>query len=352
MNNIENNSKEKQNMNPIVKYLIIALTAVGITGVAVFGVYRNNQIKEAATQQEVIVDNDATDLSLLNDKSGQETVDFESLCRGWYDTHQSEIKDDTTWDEWYAQGKVFWQDTNKSEEDTLSGLLAYFAPDTLTAEEVTEPESIEVTVDEDVKAIVDAEVHGNDEATAEESVETVEVESTEATAEASTTEVSTDTVKQDKHDYEIEYKDTPETMYAVKGVNVRKGPATDYDKVKVLKVNEKIEAIGIVSEVDDEETYWVVFKDADGNQLFVSGAYVDTKPITTSNSSNSSSNSGTTQQPAKTEEKNNGSTSSGGQQSSGNSSAWDKLLTPKNHDYSTSGSAQCADCGSQGINWN
>ena len=346
MTNIENNSKEKQNMNPIVKYLIIALTAVGITGVAIFGVYRNNQIKEAATQQEVIVDNDATDPSLLNDKSGQETVDFESLCRGWYDTHQSEIKEDTTWDEWYAQGKVFWQDTNKSEEDTLSGLLAYFAPDTITAEEVTEPESIEVTVDEDVKAIVDAEVHGNDEATTEESVETVEVESTETASEASTTEVSTDTVKQDKHDYEIEYKDTPETMYAVKGVNVRKGPATDYDKVKTLSVNEKIEVVGIVSEVDDEETYWVVYKDKDGNELFVSGAYVDTKPIAQASSSstgsngNSSTNNNTTQ-------------SSGSQQSSGKTGNFenDFFGGSVNHDYSTSGEASGDGVGETGINW-
>ena len=350
MNNIENNSKEKQSMNPIVKYLIIALTAVGITGVAVFGVYRNNQIKEAATQQEVIVDNDATDPSLLNDKSGQETVDFESLCKGWYDTHQSEIKEDTTWDEWYAQGKVFWQDTNKSEEDTLSGLLAYFAPDTITAEEVTEPESIEVTVDEDVKAIVDAEVHGNDEATdeatAEESVETVEVEASEATAEASTTEISTDTVKQDKHDYEIEYKDTPETMYAVKGVNVRKGPATDYDKVKTLSVNEKIEVIGIVSEVDDEETYWVVYKDKDGNELFVSGAYVDTKPIAQTSSSSGSGNTSSNNNTS-----NNSTQSSGSQQqSSGNSSAWDILNSNVNHDYSTSGTIDTGDV-TEGANW-
>lgn len=333
---------------------IIGVASAGVIGGSIFGVYRNNQIKEAATQQEVIVDNDATDPSLLNDKSGQETVDFESLCRGWYDTHQSEIKEDTTWDEWYAQGKVFWESTNKNEEDTLSGLLAYFAPDTITAEEVTEPESIEVTVDEDVKALVDAEVHGNDEATdeatAEESVETVEVESTETASEASTTEVSTDTVKQDKHDYEIEYKDTPETMYAVKGVNVRKGPATDYDKVKTLSVNEKIEVIGIVSEVDDEETYWVVYKDKDGNELFVSGAYVDTKPIATSSSNNTSSNSGTTQQPAKTEEKNNGGT----QQSSGNSglSENDFWGGSVNHDYSTSGSATSDCIESQGINWN
>ena len=153
-------------------------------------------------------------------------------------------------------------------------------------------------------------------------------------------------------------------MYAVKAVNVRKGPATDYDKVKVLKVNEKIEVIGLVTEIDGEDTYWVVYKDKDGKEVFVSGAYVDTKPISNSSSSSSNNsgtkqqpaktkeknNGGTTQQPAKTKEKNNGGTSSGKQKSSGNFEN-DFFGGPVNHDYTTSGSTQCGDCGETGIKW-
>ena len=164
--------------------------------------------------------------------------------------------------------------------------------------------------------------------------------------------------------FTISLFEEPQEMFAQKDCDAHKGPATDYDKVKVLKVNEKIEVIGLVTEIDGEDTYWVVYKDKDGNEVFVSGAYVDTKPISNSSSSSSNNsgtkqqpaktkeknNGGTTQQPAKSKEKNNGGTSGGKQKSSGNFEN-DFFGGSVNHDYSTSGVAGGTNCGATGINW-
>ena len=243
-----------------------------VVGGSVFGIYKLN-----ATQVEQVAE-------------AQETIDVDALAETYYNENKDNIKSDTTLEDWTTVFKDYWASTNADESTTVRDCLNYFAPDTILPGDVEDPESMEVKVDEEDAALVTAEMIGNDAATEE---EIVSIEATEATSEASITDANTDTVTQNTHEYEIEYRDTAETMYAVKGVNVRKGPATDYDKVRTLSVNEKIEVIGIVSEVDGEETYWVVYKDKDGNELFVSGAYVDTKPITqTSNSTSSSNNTG------------------------------------------------------------
>ena len=243
-----------------------------VVGGSVFGIYKLN-----ATQVEQVAE-------------AQETIDVDALAETYYNENKDNIKSDTTLEDWTTVFKDYWASTNADESTTVRDCLNYFAPDTILPGDVEDPESMEVKVDEEDAALVTAEMIGNDAATEE---EIVSIEATEATSEASITDANTDTVTQNTHEYEIEYRDTAETMYAVKGVNVRTGPATDYDKVRTLSVNEKIEVIGIVSEVDGEETYWVVYKDKDGNELFVSGAYVDTKPITqTSNSTSSSNNTG------------------------------------------------------------
>lgn len=329
---------------------IIGTATIGVVGATVFGIYKNNEIKEAATQQEVVVDND----TLLNDKSGQETIDVDALAETYYNENKDNIKSDTTLEDWTTVFKDYWATTNGDESATVRDCLNYFAPDTILPGDVEDPESMEVKVDEEDAALVTAEMLGNDDATEE---EIVSIEAAEATSEASITDANTDTVTQNTHEYEIEYRDTAETMYAVKGVNVRKGPATDYDKVKVLKVNEKIEVIGIVSEVDDEETYWVVYKDKDGNELFVSGAYVDTKPIAQTSSSSGSGNTSSNNNTSNNNTSNNNTQSSGSQQQSsgsGNQSMIDKLRNTKSTtDYSTSGSADDAagTVGQTGINW-
>jgi hypothetical protein len=330
---------------------IIGVASAGVIGGSIFGVYRNNQIKEAATQQEVIVDNDATDPSLLNDKSGQETVDFESLCKGWYDTHQSEIKEDTTWDEWYAQGKVFWQDTNKSEEDTLSGLLAYFAPDTILPDDVDDPESMEVKVDKEDADIVNAEMLGDDDnASEEESVETVEVEANEATTEASTTDASTDTITNTK-DFEVDYYDKSKTMYAIRTVNVRKGPdANDFEKVLTLKTNDAVEVIGVVDEYNGKEVYWTAVK-INGQEYYISGVYLsDSKVQTTTSSGNSSSSNSSQQQSSGTQQQSSSSNSNTSNNSS-NSSARDKLKNAQHDSGNNVQSTTPQDAGNTGIQW-
>lgn len=150
--------------------------------------------------------------------------------------------------------------------------------------------------------------------------------------------------------FTISLFEEPQEMFAQKDCDAHKGPATDYDKVKVLKVNEKIEVIGIVSEVDDEETYWVVYKDKDENELFVSGAYVDTKPITqTSNLSSGSKGNSSTNNIS-----NNTTQSSEGQQqsSSKNTGLFENEFWggPVNHDYSTSGTIETGKV-TEGANW-
>ena len=344
--------KENPNMNPIVKYILIALASVGVVGATVFGIYRNNQIKEAATQQEVI--QDATDPSLLNDKSGQETIDVDALAEIYYNENKDNIKSDTTLEDWTKVFKDYWASTNADESATVRNCLNYFALDTLTAEDVENGKTIELTPEE--QAVINLEMNGEeDDATEEESVETVEtvetveVETNEATTEASTTDASTDTIT-NKKDYEIEYYDNVKTMYAIRSVNIRKGPnADDFEKVGSLKTNEAIEVIGVVEEYNGEDTFWLVVK-RNGEQRFVSGAYLSDKKIdTTSSSSNtSSSNNSSNNRPS------NKSTQSFDPNRHANESSTygrPKGVSGPPADIPVEQATGPTDCGATGINW-
>lgn len=270
--------KENPNMNPIVKYILIALASVGVVGATVFGVYKSNQIKEAATQQEVVVDNN----TLLNDKSGQETIDVDALAETYYNENKDNIKSDTTLEDWKTVFKDYWASTNGNEAATVADCLNYFAPDTLTAEDVENGKTIELTPEE--QAVINLEMNGEED---DAEVETTSVEQETATTEASI-EASTDTVN--AKDYEVEYYDNAKTMYAIRSVNIRKGPnADDFEKIGSLNAGAGITVKGVVEEYGDEDTFWLCVE-YNGGEAYISGAYLsDTKIKTTSSSSNTSS---------------------------------------------------------------
>jgi uncharacterized protein YgiM (DUF1202 family) len=71
----------------------------------------------------------------------------------------------------------------------------------------------------------------------------------------------------------ITFTDVNETVYATSGVNVRKGPSTDYDKVGSLNKNDAVKRIGIGSNGWSKIEY-------NGGIAYVSGNYLTTtKPV-------------------------------------------------------------------------
>ena len=339
---IKKNTKENNNMNPVVKYLIIALTTIGVAGASIFMVYRSNEVKQASQVAEV---QSGVDVSLLNDKSEQVTTDVDNLAKELYENYKDQLKEGTTLEDWVKQFKIYYESLN-DETEALNSCLNYFAPDTLTAEDVDDPSTMSVSVDEDVKAIVDAEMFGDDEDITEEV--TTEVDS-ESAASSATTDASTDTVTAD--DFEIDYYDESKTMYAIRSVNVRKGPSsTDYDKVKTLSTNDSVTVIGVVNEYNGEDVYWTVVKiDDTDNEYFISGVYLsDNKVSTTTSSSSSTTSSGSSSNNSQQSQSN---TTSSNSTSSGNQSAWDILNTPVNHDYTPTIDTNNGTQVTEGGNW-
>lgn len=146
--------------------------------------------------------------------------------------------------------------------------------------------------------------------------------------------------------FHIDLYDEAKDMYSQSDCDIYEGPnADDFEKVGSLKTNEAIEVIGVVEEYNGEDTYWVVYKDKDVNEVFVSGAYVDTKPIAQTYSSSGSGNNSSNKQPSGSQQQSS---------SNGNQSMIDKLRNTKsNTNYNTSGQAT-GENGHEdsGINWN
>ncbi|SFQ21251.1 hypothetical protein SAMN04487928_1243 [Butyrivibrio proteoclasticus] len=317
-------------MNKKTKIIIIVL-AVMVVGGAVFGIYKYN-----AAQVEQVAE-------------AQETIDVDALAETYYNENKANIKSDTTLEDWKTVFKDYWASTNGNEAATVADCLNYFAPDTILPGDVDDPESMEVKVDKEDADIVNAEMLGDDDnASEEESVETVEVEANEATTEASTTDASTDTITNTK-DFEVDYYDKSKTMYAIRSVNVRKGPdANDFEKVLTLKTNDAVEVIGVVDEYNGKEVYWTAVK-INGQEYYISGVYLSDSKVQTTTSSGNSSTSNSSQQQQ----------SSGSQQQSSNSntssesSAADKLRGIQEHqlDVQSGGSGDGVAVGDQGINW-
>ncbi len=332
--------KENPNMNPIVKYILIALASVGVVGATVFGIYKSNEIKEAATQQEVVVDKD----TLLNDKSGQETIDVDALAETYYNENKDNIKSGTTLEDWTTVFKDYWASTNADESATVRNCLNYFALDTLTAEDVENGKTVELTPEE--QAVINLEMNGEED---DAEVKTTSVEQETATTEASI-EISTDTVN--AKDYEVEYYDNTKTMYAIRSVNIRKGPnADDFEKVGSLNAGAGITVKGVVEEYDAKDTFWLCVE-YNGEEAFISGAYLsDTKINTTSSSGNTSS--GNTSSSSRSTQTS--STSSDLNSHANESSNYGKPKgvsgPPADIPVQSGGSGDGVAVGDQGINW-
>lgn len=208
-------------------------------------------------------------------------------------------------------------------EDAVDASSALSAPDTLTAEDVTDPESMEVKVDEEDADIVNLEMTGEpDDAT---------VETTEVQQENSETSTSTETAK----NYEVEYYDESKTMYAIRNVNIRKGPdSKDFDKVASLSTNDSIKVVGVVEKYNGEDTFWLAVE-YKGEEYYISGAYLSDSKVAVSSSGNTSSNNSTSSS--------NNTSSNNSTQSSGNSSGFtpeqqailDKLKNGTPTDFTT-----------------
>ena len=305
--------------------------AVMVVGGSVFGIYKLN-----ATQVEQVAE-------------AQETIDVDALAEIYYNENKDNIKSDTTLEDWTTVFKDYWASTNADESATVRDCLNYFAPDTILPGDVEDPESMEVKVDEEDAALVTAEMIGDDEDITEEV--TTEVGS-ESAASSATTDASTDTVTAD--DFEIDYYDESKTMYAIRSVNVRKGPSTDYDKVKTLSTNASVTVIGVVNEYNGEDVYWTVVKiDDTDNEYFISGVYLsDTKVSTTTSSSSSTTSSGSSSTSSGTTSSS--STQSNTSSNSSNSSARDKLKNAQHdsgNNVQSGGSGDGTGSGSTGINW-
>ena len=334
--------KENKRMESIVKYILIALVSAGVIGGSIFAVYKNNEIKEAATQQEVVIDND----TLLNDKSGQETIDVDAIAETYYNENKDNIKSDTTLEDWKTVFKDYWATTNGDEAATVRDCLNYFALDTLTAEDVENGKTIELTPEE--QAVINLEMNGEED---DAEVETTSVEQETDTTEASI-EASTDTVN--AKDYEVEYYDNAKTMYAIRSVNIRKGPnADDFEKVGSLKANEAIGVIGVVEEYNGEDTFWLAVE-YKNEEYYISGAYLSDTKINTTSSSSSTSSSNTSSSSQSTQTSS-ASTSSDPNSHANESSSYGKPKgvsgPPADIPVQSGGSGDGVAVGDQGINW-
>lgn len=72
---------------------------------------------------------------------------------------------------------------------------------------------------------------------------------------------------------DVEELEAPVAMYAQRGVNVRKGPGTEYDKVGFLKLNDEISVIG-----QSKSNGWKEVKYKD-EVAFVSGSFLGTEQV-------------------------------------------------------------------------
>lgn len=341
---IKKNTKENNNMNPVVKYIIIALTTIGVAGASIFMVYRSNEVKQASQVAEV---QSGVDVSLLNDKSEQETTDVDNLAKELYENYKDQLKEGTTLEDWVKQFKIY-SESIDDETEVLNCCLNYFAPDTILPGDVEDPESMEVKVDEEDADIVNLEMTGEpDDATDVATAETTEVQQEDNSSENSEASTSTETPK----NYEVEYYDESKTMYAIRNVNIRKGPdSKDFDKVASLSTNESIKVVGVVEEYNGEDTFWLAVE-YKGEEYYISGAYLSDSKVAVSSSGNTSSNNSQQSQSSQSN-----TTSNSSQQSSGftpeQQAILDKLKNAPDHDYTPTFDGNNATGQSTGgINW-
>lgn len=128
---------------------------------------------------------------------------------------------------------------------------------TTTAIEVTYNEKGEIMVKDDALAAV---INSTDDKVDEPTV--------------ADTSVLTETVNFVVNDIE------PCQLYAVKEVNIRKGPdADDFEKVGSLTLNQRVTVTGIINEYNGEAILWYRIEGSQGNIGYVSGAYLAESPV-------------------------------------------------------------------------
>lgn len=118
---------------------------------------------------------------------------------------------------------------------------------------VTEAETVVQSTEEVVESTVE-----------ETEAEITEVDSTE---EMTTEEKEAETEEAKEVTEQITVFDTPKTMYATNGVNVRRGPSTDYEVVSHLAMAQAVEVTG------QAETGWYQFV-LDGKPAYASNKYL------------------------------------------------------------------------------
>ena len=299
---------------------IIGAATIGVAGASIFMVYRSNEVKQASQVAEV---QSGVDVSLLNDKSGQETTDVDNLAKELYENYKDQLKEGTTLEDWVKQFKIYYESLN-DETEALNSCLNYFAPDTILPCDVEDPESMEVKVDEEDADIINLEMTGEpDDAT---------VETTEVQQENSETSTSTETPK----NYEVNYYDESKTMYAIRNVNIRKGPdSKDFDKVASLSTNESIKVVGVVEEYNGEDTFWLAVE-YKGEEYFISGAYLsDSKVSTQTNTGSNNTSSNNSQQSQSSQSNTTSSSSNSGGFTAEQQAILDKLKNGTPTDFTT-----------------
>lgn len=134
---------------------------------------------------------------------------------------------------------------------------------------VTNPGSVESSVEESVTPSEEATENPSEEATEVPSEETTKEPSSEEATEAPT-DVPEESVEGNKeNNADMEEYNPAKTMYVTNKVNVRKGPGTSYDKNGSLEKDAEVK-------VDAKAGAW--YRLTDGN--FVSGQYLtETKPV-------------------------------------------------------------------------
>ncbi len=108
---------------------------------------------------------------------------------------------------------------------------------------------------------------------AEDTPDTPEEETVDNAAENGT-EPAVETATEEQEETEPDIEALDKTMYAQAGVNIRKGPSVDYEKVGCLTINQEVKVTG-----QSKETGWYEIE-AGGEKQYVSNKYLGDTKIT------------------------------------------------------------------------
>lgn len=224
MNTNNKNNKEGKKMETWLKVLLtvcgVACVGTFTYGALTYQTAKENEIKDAATKVEL-----QTEESTQQKTEIEEQVDmnlkYEEEAKALWNKHKELfICEESTFIEKYVSYRLNDKLTSKQSYDSLYN-------------EYAKENQVATTI--------------NGEVVAQASEMDIEIEK-EQEQEA--------TEKVEKADFEVVELEAEE-MYAIKGVNKRKGPdAKDFDKVGSLKYGDKVKVTGIVNEYKGKSVVW------------------------------------------------------------------------------------------------